>query len=545
MRQRAGKLSAAVLLSLLVVFVFAFQRNNDLFFQIKKQITIYGDVYREVAVNYIDEISPEKLMRKGIDSMLETLDPYTVYVAEGEQHELEILSTGSYGGVGIEAGYRGDDIVIIAPHHGYPAQRAGLRAGDIIRKINGVEIREMDPAEVREMTVGDPGSTLEITIERPGFDEPLSFSLVRERIEVKNIHVASKVGENDQFGYVQLSRFGQNAAEELRTALLEFQNEGTLEGLILDLRNNPGGLLNEAVEIVDKFIEPGVTVVETRSRADSHSSIISTREPPLFGDLPIVVLINNGSASASEIVAGALQDLDRAVILGDTSFGKGLVQTIRPLSYNTSLKLTIAEYFIPSGRGIQALNYTHDDNAPVTERQSSGREFKTRNGRIVYDGHGIEPDIQMDTMAPSLMEVALQKENKYLFFINDLLNTADETEIPDNLFEQFSRSLVEEQFTFQTPADRHLTSLKEDMDHFLRKETAEEHIASLESLVRDYKIHQMYENQETIEKQLVIQWLLQTGMEERNKTILELDEGIRQAMVIIDNPYKYETVLRP
>lgn len=545
MRSRAAKLSAAGILSLLMLFLFAFQRNNDLFFQIKKQITIFGDVYREVAVHYIDEISPEKLMRKGIDSMLESLDPYTVYVPEGEQHQLEILSTGSYGGVGIEAGYRGEDIVIIAPHHGYPAQRAGLRAGDIIRYIDGVEIKEMDPAEVREMTVGNPGSVLEIIIERPGIPEPITYSLVRERIEVKNITISSKVGEKDEFGYVQLARFGQNAAEELRSALLDLQSGGNLQGLILDLRNNPGGLLNEAVEIVDKFIEPGVTIVETRSRADSHNSILSTQEVPLFEKLPMVILINNGSASASEIVAGALQDLDRAVILGETSFGKGLVQTIRPLSYNTSLKLTIAEYFIPSGRGIQALNYTHDDTLPVTEKDSMGREFKTRNGRTVTDGNGIEPDIRIESMAPSLMEVALQKENRYLFFINSLLQNEEITRMPDNLFDQFTRTLVEEQFTFQTPADRHISALREDLDSFLRKETAEEHITSLESLVRDYKIHQMYEHQESIERELTVQWLRQTGAEEGDKAILGLDSSIQQAVEIIGNPYKYETVLRP
>ena len=545
MRSRAAKLLAAGILSLLLLFLFAFQRNNDLFFQITKQITIFGDVYREVAVHYIDEISPEKLMRKGIDSMLESLDPYTLYVPEGEQHQLEILSTGSYGGVGIEAGYRGEDIVIIAPHPGYPAHRAGLRAGDIIRSIDGVEIHKMEPAEVREMTVGNPGSVLEIVIERPGISEPISFSLVRERIEVKNITLSSRVGDNDELGYVQLARFGKNAAEELRTVLLDFQNEGNLEGLILDLRNNPGGLLNEAVEIVDKFIEPGVTIVETRSRVGSNNSILSTQEVPLFENLPVVILINKGSASASEIVAGALQDLDRAVILGETSFGKGLVQTIRPLSYNTSLKLTIAEYFIPSGRGIQALNYTHDETLPVTDKDSRGREFRTRNGRIVTDGNGIEPDIRIESMEPSLLEVALQKENRYLFFINNLLQNEEATQMPDNLFEQFTRTLVEEQFTFQTPADRHISALREDLDQFLSKESAEDHISSLESLVRDYKIHQMYEHQKAIEAELTIQWLRQTGVEEGDKEILGLDSSIQTAVEIIGNPYKYQTVLRP
>ena len=545
MRSRAVKLLAAGTLSFLMLFLLAFERNNDLFFQIKKQITIFGDVYREVAVHYIDEISPEKLMRKGIDSMLESLDPYTLYVPEGEQHQLEILSTGSYGGVGIEAGYRGEDIVIIAPHPGYPAHRAGLRAGDIIRSIDGVEIHKMEPAEVREMTVGNPGSVLEIVIERPGISEPISFSLVRERIEVKNITLSSRVGDNAEFGYVQLARFGKNAAEELRTVLLDFQNEGNLEGLILDLRNNPGGLLNEAVEIVDKFIEPGVTIVETRSRVGSNNSILSTQEVPLFENLPVVILINKGSASASEIVAGALQDLDRAVILGETSFGKGLVQTIRPLSYNTSLKLTIAEYFIPSGRGIQALNYTQDDTLPVTEKDSRGREFKTRNGRIVTDGNGIEPDIRIESMEPSLLEVALQKENRYLFFINHLLQNEEAAQMPDNLFEQFTRTLVEEQFTFQTPADRHISALREDLDQFLSKESAEDHISSLESLVRDYKIHQMYEHQKAIEAELTIQWLRQTGVKEGDKEILGLDSSIQTAVEIIGNPYKYQTVLRP
>jgi carboxyl-terminal processing protease len=349
--------TSLILLTVLLAGSLAFTQVNDLFFQIKKQLTIFSDAYKEVATLYVEEVSPERLMTTGINAMLKELDPYTVFIPEGEQQQMEIISTGTYGGVGIDAGYRGDKIVVIAPLEGYPADRAGIRPGDIILKINDVTVADISPEEVQQLTIGDPGTEINLTIQRTGMEDLLEFKLIREQIEVKNIEYSGRLESNENVGYIKLTRFGQGSAEEIREKLLSFQSSG-VNSLILDLRNNPGGLLNEAVEIVDKFIEPGVTVVETNGRIQSENSTYSTDEPPVFGDLPVIVLMNEGSASASEVVAGAFQDLDRAVIMGETSFGKGLVQTVRPLSYNTSLKITIAQYFTPSGRSIQSVDYT-------------------------------------------------------------------------------------------------------------------------------------------------------------------------------------------
>ncbi len=547
---RTGKLFATFLLASFLFVSGAFVAYSDLFFQIKKQLTIFNDVYKEVATQYVDEVSPEYLMKKSINAMLETLDPYTVFIDEGEQQRLEILSSGSYGGIGLEAGYRGGQIVIIAPIEGYPAQRAGLRAGDVIEEINGVVVQGLSPEEVQQLTVGDVGTEISIKIRRPGIDDSIVFTIERERIEVKNINFAGLVGEEKNIGYIQLTRFGHQAAEEVRQALSELDDGESFEGLILDLRNNPGGLLNEAVELIDKFIEPGVTIVETRGRRDSHNSTMVTSEPALYIDLPITVLINEGSASASEIVAGAFQDLDRAVVIGENSFGKGLVQTIRPLSYNTSLKLTISRYYIPSGRSIQSVDYS----GPVAGSEqmipdSLRRAFQTKNGRVVFDGHGIEPDIAVSEHSTSLIDLALQQNNNYLFFVNEMIAglDSDETpEMPDDLFDRFARFLIEENFTFETPADRHLQAIESNLDNFPEDSSAEKNIDELKALLRDYKISQIYDNQDVIERNLKAQWISQTmGEQERYQAILDIDDLVKKAIETLSNPYRYQIVLRP
>ncbi|MCG2589172.1 S41 family peptidase [Rhodohalobacter sulfatireducens] len=549
--KHARKLILFISLAAILTFSAAFVYQSDLFFQIKKNLTIFSDVYKEVAIQYVDDVSPETLMQRSINSMLETLDPYTVFIDEGEQRQMEILSSGSYGGIGIDAGYRGDQIVIIAPLEGYPAQRAGLRPGDIIKEIDGVNVEGLTPEEVQQLTVGDIGSEIDLKVQRPGFDQAMDFTLTRERIEVKNIRYAAKIGEKQNFGYIQLVRFGQGTSEELRETLLEMEQSGSFDGLILDLRNNPGGLLNEAVSLVDKFIEPGVTVVETRGRLESHNSTLVSQEPAMYDDLPMIVLINSGSASASEVVAGALQDLDRALIVGETSFGKGLVQTVRPLSYNTSLKITVSKYYIPSGRSIQSIEYLHsnsgDNNRSVPD--SLRRAFKTKNGRVVYDGNGIKPDIEFQEEPSTMLDLALQKNNRYFFFVNDLLANSENSgqlEIPSDLFDRFTTYLVEDGFTYETPVDQHLAALETNIDNFSQERSARQNVDELNALLRDYKIAQIYQNEEFIDKKLKAEWISQTKEdEERIKAVLELDELVNISLDFLDNPYQYRTELRP
>ncbi len=539
----------AVAAILLVSFLFAaFIRDGDPFFEIKKQLTIFSDVYKEVATQYVDEVPPGLLMESGINAMLEKLDPYTVFIDEGQQQQMEIFSTGGYGGIGLEAGYRGDQIVIIAPMEGYPADRAGLLPGDIILKINDLQTSDLTPEEVQQLTVGDIGSEVTLTIRRPGLETEIDYTLQRERIDVKNVSFAERFGERKEFAYLQLSRFGQNSAEEVREQLISFNREQQLEGLILDLRNNPGGLLNESVDIVDKFIEPGVTVVETRGRHEAQNNVYATEETPLFEDLPLVVLINNGSASASEIVSGAFQDLDRGVVVGEKSFGKGLVQIVKPLSYNTSIKITVSKYFIPSGRSIQAIDYSGSDY----EKQNTAEEnryrsvFKTKNGRTVYDGKGIEPDIVIPKEKPSILETALMQRNHFFFFVNDYISQNGSNEFNEGIFDEFIAYLQNQKFDYETEADRHLALLEENLDLFSGAKEAEEHLNNLEEMLADKKKENISENRDNIYKMLELEWVTRKkGQVERQKLMLENDEAFRRAMNLLGNKEEYQTILKP
>lgn len=496
---------------------------------------------------YVEEVSPEKMMKTGLDAMLSELDPYTVFIGEGEQQQMEIISSGSYGGVGIDAGFRGDDIVVIAPLEGYPADRAGIRPGDIILSINEVMVEGISPEEVQQLTIGDPGTSVSFTIRRPGIEEPIVFNLERERIEVLNIEYSGLIENRDNLGYLQLSRFGQRSAEEIREKLLGFQNDSGLNGLILDLRNNPGGLLNEAVEIVDKFIEPGVTVVETKGRIENQNSTFVSDEPPVFKDLPIVVLMNGGSASASEVVAGALQDLDRAVIIGETSFGKGLVQTVKPLSYNTSLKMTISQYFIPSGRSIQSIDYSQGNGYEGSQIPDSlRRAFTTKNGRVVYDGLGIEPDIKIEDQQNSRAILAIQQNNSFFFYMADYIAENGTGDRPESFFESFMNYLEREDFDYSTPADRNIENLLANKDNFSETDNSAQLIGELKQLIREKKKQELVNNREFIERRLLVEWVAQTGTrEEQMQSRLRSDPFVLEAIQVIENKNRYQSILNP
>ncbi|MGB0348137.1 MAG: S41 family peptidase, partial [Balneolaceae bacterium] len=417
----------------------AFQ-PTDIYFLIKKNFTIFSETYENVALEYVDQVDPEVLMRNGLTAMLETLDPYTVYYNEAQNEQAEILSRSNYAGIGIDAGYRDGQVVVVAPMEGGPADLIGIRAGDIILEIDGVPTDGLQPEEVQNLTLGEIGSFVKLTVQRFGFDTPLEFEIERKSIEVKNVTFSDRVGEQGEFGFIRLAQFGMNAGDEIRTAISELQSESELQGLVLDLRDNPGGILGEAVSIIDKFIEPGISVVETRGRIAEYNQSYETQEPVFF-DKPVIILMNGGSASASEVVAGALQDLDRAVVLGERSFGKGLVQIVKPMPYNTSLKITISRYYTPSGRSIQSVAYTHNaQNATINREEIANRVFRTRNGRPVNEGRGIEPDIEMLTPPPTLMEVALFQQGSIFDFATQYESANTDflfDELPDDIFETF------------------------------------------------------------------------------------------------------------
>ncbi|MGM0545887.1 MAG: S41 family peptidase [Bacteroidota bacterium] len=540
------KLVVAGLLVLTSLAVLGLVRNPDIYFLIKKNFTIFSEVYREVSLQYVDEVDPQKLMRKGINAMLESLDPYTVLVDEAQQQDMEIMTRGSYGGVGMDVGYRAGKIVVIAPIEGYSAHRKGIRSGDVITAVNDVPVADLSPEEVQQLIDGELGSTVSVKIERYGLDDPLTFELERQRIEVNNIGYAGLVGEAEDVGYILLNRFSKNTAREVRSAIEDLQEKDELRGLILDLRNNPGGLLEEAVGTVDKFIPKDQMVVETRGRLEQHNNVFGTEEAPIAADLPMVVLQNEGSASASEIVAGALQDLDRAVIMGQQSFGKGLVQTVRELSYNTALKMTISRYYIPSGRSIQSVTYTHDENnSAVVKPDSLRKEFKTRNGRTVYDGNGIAPDIEIEEQEPSLLETSLLKQNLFFDFANHYAAGHDSLMDQigsDKIFEEFRSFILDSDFQYQTPSEKNLAQIDSTLQTM--GDGADDHVKALNEQIEKYKSQEFDEQRKALEKRLYMELIARyRGQQGQTKAWLPHDEVVVEAVKVLSNRENYNRIL--
>lgn len=540
---------ATVLMVVLSAAFIGAVRDSDIYFLIKKNFTIFSEVYREVSLNYVDKVDPEKLMRKGINAMLESLDPYTVFIDEAQNQNIEMITRGSYGGVGLDVGFRGNNIVVIAPREGYPAYRKGIRSGDIIKAVNGINVNKLSPEEVQQMTTGEPGTKVTITIGRYGVDQDLIFELERERIEVKNVAYSGLVGPNKDIGYILLSRFSQNAADEIRKAIANMQSQTSLHGLVLDLRNNPGGLLEEAVKTVDKFVKPGLKVVETRGRLSQHNSVFKTEEPAMAANLPLVVLQNGGSASASEIVAGALQDLDRAVIVGERSFGKGLVQIVRPLSYNTAIKITTSRYYIPSGRSIQSITYTHDENnSQVNKPDSLRKAYKTRNGRTVYDGEGIDPDIPVKTASPTLLETALFQQSRFFFFANQYVSKHDTfhaTGVSDQLFGEFKQYLESSHFSYKTQTERYLGQVEKNFENRkLASADVDGHISAIEEAIERNKQKDFNMQKEDLKRILYLELVSRyKGNSGQIEASIAFDPMVKKALDVLKDQNRYKDIL--
>ncbi|MEQ9090164.1 MAG: S41 family peptidase [Balneola sp.] len=520
-------------------------QQTDIYFLIKKNFSIFSKTYENVALDYVDEIDPEKLMRIGLDAMLETLDPYTVIYNEAQNEQAEILSRGNYAGIGIEAGYRDGKVVIIAPTEGGPAERSGLRAGDEIIEIDGISTIGLKPEEIQTLTIGEIGSKVDISIKRFGVEKALDFELTRQRIEVKNVSHQTLIGSNKQIGYIKLSQFGLRSADEIRTSIIELKEQAELTGLVLDLRDNPGGILQEAVSIIDKFVEPGLMVVENRGRIAEYNQTFSTTEP-IFFDAPVVVLVNGGSASASEVVSGALQDLDRAVILGEQSFGKGLVQIVKPLPYNTSMKVTIARYYIPSGRSIQSVDYTHEGrNSGVVKREASSNVFKTKNGRTVNEGRGIEPDIVVEVAEPNLIEISLLQKGAIFDFSTEYFANNSNTgfdDIPEGIFNEFKLYLDKIDFEFANETEDYLEVIRNDLAGV---EGAESKIQELQEFIDLQQEQELNDSKEFIEKMIWLELKSRSGGQTaRTDASLSKDIQLKAAVDLINNPQQIDSLLK-
>ena len=451
-----------ILALLLSVSVVAQEKQNN--FEIAKSLDIYNSLLRELNLNYVDEINPGELNETAIKAMLDGLDPYTVFIPESDIENAKFMTTGEYGGIGALIQYDGEWTSISEPYYGWPAQKAGLIAGDVILEVNGVDCKKKNTQEVSDLLKGQPNTEVTIKVKRYGEEKPLTKTLKREKVKIDNIPYY-KVFDNG-VAYLSLSGFTRDAAKEMREKFMEMKNNHQLKGFILDLRGNGGGLMNEAVDIVNMFIPKGKTVVSMKGKAANANSMHPTMKDPVDLNIPVAVLVDGGSASASEIVAGALQDYDRAVIIGQRTFGKGLVQNILPLSYNTQMKVTVAHYYIPSGRCIQEIDYSHKKDTTQTKNDTLGKAFQTMGGRTVYEGHGIMPDVKVKRDEYATVTAYLYGKNYIFDYANKFyhehksIDSADRFQIDEATYQDFMNFVKEKGFSYTTESEKAIEKLK-------------------------------------------------------------------------------------
>ncbi len=459
-------LPLTLILVLLSAFLLgtSYQKETDIYDKINRNMDILGKVYKEIALNYVDAIDVDKFFRYGIEGMLGTLDPYTVYYDDKNRDVLELITAGKYGGIGVTIEMRDSLVRITDILNGYEAQRKGLRIGDIILEIDNKDIKGLKLESIRQLVRGIPDSKLIMKIERDG--EIINFELTRQEIILKNISYSGYIGDlSDGIAYIKLDRFTSNSESEVENALKTFKSQNNLKGLILDLRNNGGGLLDAAIGILNKLTEKNSFLLTTRgNNKESEKKYFSKENPIITKDIPLVVLINQNTASASEIVAGAIQDLDRGVIIGSKSFGKGLVQNIKDLSNESRLKITTSRYFTPSGRWIQGKDYFKENKSGVFLNTETFQqtEFKTLNGRIVYANGGISPDIEIKLEPESEIHSALLLKDMFFKFANYYLENHPNLKIfkcTDNIFEQFKDFINSRNFSFKSEANKKLSDL--------------------------------------------------------------------------------------
>lgn len=464
MKLRRRFLAFAIVIAIAVGF--SFTTPSEKYFDIAKSLDIFATLFKEVNAYYVDEIDPKDLVDKGISGMLESLDPYTDYIAEEDAEDFSIQTTGQYAGIGALIGNINNKIVITNPYLGFPANKAGLRVGDEIIQVDGINVEGKTTSQVSTLLKGKPNTSIKLEIRRPGQEQPIAFNIARQKIKLSNVVYSGIVKEN--VGYIKLDDFTPGAAKEVEAAVVDLKSKGA-RALILDLRDNPGGLLYEAVNIVNIFIPKGLEVVSTKGKIKDWNKTYVSLNNPVDTTTPLAVLTSGGSASASEIVAGALQDYDRAILVGQRTFGKGLVQTTRPLSYNGQLKVTTAKYYIPSGRCIQALDYTHRNEDGSVDRvaDSLKSEFLTKGGRKVYDGGGLDPDVKVDEerISPATIQLitsGLIFDYATVYCANHAdIKIDDSFVLSDDDYKKFGEWLKEKKFTFSSELEERMNDLIE------------------------------------------------------------------------------------
>lgn len=538
-----------VVLNLLLIFITNAQENKtDRSFELSKNLEIFSSVYKTLYNTYVDDIKEGELVKTAIDAMLAKLDPYTNYYPESDLEDVKMQLLGEYGGIGALIHQKGDSVYISEPYEGLPAYEAGLKAGDLIMEVNGQNALGKNSDQVREILRGQAGSTITLKIKR--FDEEKTFTFKRKEITLPNVPYSGVL--NGDIGYIKLNEFTKNAANNVLSAFNTLKKQG-INGLILDLRGNGGGLLNEAVDIVNIFVNKGQVVVYTKGKTQDKNQTFRTLRNATDTNMPIIVLVDGASASASEIVAGALQDMDRAVVMGQRSFGKGLVQNVVPLVYNTQMKVTVSKYYIPSGRCIQAVDYSHRDSTGKANKitDSLRTAFKTKNGRVVYDGYGIEPDIRTEVDYSSSILFSLISKNLIFDYATEFVRkhptipSAKDFVITENIYSDFVNYLKDKDYSYTSPTEY---SLKEFSDIAKKDKCNDDILSQIENLklqIEKDKKNDLYKFKDEISEfllsEIVVRYYNQKG---RVEAFVNHDKEVKQAIELLHDKTKYNSILK-
>ncbi|GHV35397.1 peptidase S41 [Bacteroidia bacterium] len=534
-----------------VIAVQAFFAQSDKSFEMLKNLEIYSNTYKNLELFYVDDIQPGSLMKIGIDAMLKSLDPYTVFYPESDIEDVKMLTEGQYDGIGCTIFGRDGKVTISSLMEGKPAHKAGLWVGDIILEIDGIKIQNKTSEEVSSLLKGQVNSTAVITVERIGEKNPLKINVKREKIKIDN--VASSKMFDQHIGYISLSGFMEKAYAEFKKSYELLKQQG-MDKLIIDLRGNGGGLMSEAINIISMFVPQNTLAVSMKGKSPDRNQDFFTKQSPVDTLIPIVVLIDGMSASASEILAGALQDLDRAVVMGQTSFGKGLVQNVIPVAYNAQMKITTAKYYIPSGRCVQAIDYEHrDENGKALRLPDSLRSlFHTQKGRPVYDGLGIEPDVKSDVS--EIPDVLLMLTGNYLIFdfANEYFRNhksiapADKFELSQSDYDDFIQFVKKsDNDNYQTNSELSIQILEETAKEEGYYEAVKAQIAALEAAIKNEKANDFEKYKAVVLKylsgEIISRYYLQSGMAEYN---FKTDDEIKSACELLLQSEKIREILK-
>ncbi len=538
-----------VVVVLIAVAFFSFKSGDDRNFQIAKNLDIFNSIVKELDMFYVDTIDPNKTIREGIDNMLYSLDPYTVYYPENDQDELEMMVKGSYGGIGslIRYNSKSQYTVIAEPYEGMPAAESGLKAGDLLLEIDGKDLK--GNSDVSTLLRGQVGTSFKLKVQRPGVKEPIEFNIVRRSIQMPTIPYYGVM--DGQVGYINLSSFSGNPSKDFKKAFLDLKKQG-ITSLVIDLRNNGGGLLDQAVEIVNMFVPRGKTIVTTKGKIKQASNTYKTLREPLDTDIPIAVLVNSGTASSSEILSGSLQDLDRAVIVGNRTYGKGLVQVPRSLPYGGNLKITTSKYYIPSGRCVQAIDYAHrnEDGSVARIPDSLTTVFHTAAGREVRDGGGVNPDIEVKQERLPNILFYLVRDNLIFDYATDYclkhpaIASAKEFELTDADYEEFKNKVKGADFKYDQQSEKILNTLKEAAEFEGYMNDASEEFKALENKLKHNLDRDLDYFSKDIKK-MIAEEIIKRYYYQKGAIIQQLkdDKELDEAVQVLTNPERYRQIL--